>query len=589
MATVGGALFVDGEYLCRHVQLPVNAQQLAPGSRTGDACALSAAVADRLGAERGVRPQFRFRFAAFDVGAADGDAALQQRRRHWTQVLARSGFHCCAAPSAACALATRAMHVAWKMPHLPVLAFVAPDLPGAEWALQNLRDAEGRDIAFALLFPAPSGALAAASSSSPSSLVAALPSRIADCVGPGGGWPARDSASADVERFESVPRATQQSAPAGAAHFVIALAASAGALGESGIFPPGSVVVVSAAVVAAPALPLASGGGAALSGLWRPVPASAAGTGSSSTGSAASFIASLGLEGAPPPLASMPSPFDTSSAADPPKYAGAPPAPPPPAVEAATLPGPPAEPDLSSFRPALAAMGWDVHFDVDSHRPYFASARGDQRSWTHPGGPVLHREVEISVARWILAVKQHKARAPGATSVSAPAAPAGTPRIGAIESAAAAPLATVIAPTAVAPAGARGNASVVDSLFQREVAGSGLTVPVAPAAPLPVVVSATPSVPPSHVYASMLRPADAPAPLAAAPSQPPPAPPAPTVAAPSQPSAPAPPPPPAAPTAPAAATARLPAGWEEATDPATGRPFFIDHNTKRTTWSRPPS
>lgn len=33
--------------------------------------------------------------------------------------------------------------------------------------------------------------------------------------------------------------------------------------------------------------------------------------------------------------------------------------------------------------------------------------------------------------------------------------------------------------------------------------------------------------------------------------------------------------------------AALPDGWEERTDPASGRAFFIDHNNKTTTWTRP--
>jgi hypothetical protein len=45
------------------------------------------------------------------------------------------------------------------------------------------------------------------------------------------------------------------------------------------------------------------------------------------------------------------------------------------------------------------------------------------------------------------------------------------------------------------------------------------------------------------------------------------------------------PPPPAPAATPAAAP--LPPGWEEKQDGA-GRSFYIDHNTKQTTWRRPP-
>ena len=31
----------------------------------------------------------------------------------------------------------------------------------------------------------------------------------------------------------------------------------------------------------------------------------------------------------------------------------------------------------------------------------------------------------------------------------------------------------------------------------------------------------------------------------------------------------------------------LPPGWEMKIDPSTGRPFFIDHNTRNTTWNDP--
>ncbi|KAK9818315.1 hypothetical protein WJX72_010447 [[Myrmecia] bisecta] len=39
--------------------------------------------------------------------------------------------------------------------------------------------------------------------------------------------------------------------------------------------------------------------------------------------------------------------------------------------------------------------------------------------------------------------------------------------------------------------------------------------------------------------------------------------------------------------APKQAEAPLPAGWEQSTDPTTGKTFYIDHNTKATTWVRP--
>lgn len=31
----------------------------------------------------------------------------------------------------------------------------------------------------------------------------------------------------------------------------------------------------------------------------------------------------------------------------------------------------------------------------------------------------------------------------------------------------------------------------------------------------------------------------------------------------------------------------LPPNWEEAFDPSSGRPYFIDHSNKRTTWMDP--
>ena len=34
-------------------------------------------------------------------------------------------------------------------------------------------------------------------------------------------------------------------------------------------------------------------------------------------------------------------------------------------------------------------------------------------------------------------------------------------------------------------------------------------------------------------------------------------------------------------------TNQLPSGWEERTDPRTGRVYYVDHNTHRTTWERP--
>lgn len=46
------------------------------------------------------------------------------------------------------------------------------------------------------------------------------------------------------------------------------------------------------------------------------------------------------------------------------------------------------------------------------------------------------------------------------------------------------------------------------------------------------------------------------------------------------------PPPPAAPMAPPSA-AGLPPGWEERTDPASGRKFYIDHINKATSWDFP--
>ena len=32
---------------------------------------------------------------------------------------------------------------------------------------------------------------------------------------------------------------------------------------------------------------------------------------------------------------------------------------------------------------------------------------------------------------------------------------------------------------------------------------------------------------------------------------------------------------------------QLPSGWEEKTDPKTGCLYYVDHNTKSTTWTRP--
>ena len=46
--------------------------------------------------------------------------------------------------------------------------------------------------------------------------------------------------------------------------------------------------------------------------------------------------------------------------------------------------------------------------------------------------------------------------------------------------------------------------------------------------------------------------------------------------------------PPPAPPAPVMAAAPLPPGWEEKRDPS-GRPYFVDHTTHTTSWTRPPA
>merc|ERR1712048_1444472 len=45
-------------------------------------------------------------------------------------------------------------------------------------------------------------------------------------------------------------------------------------------------------------------------------------------------------------------------------------------------------------------------------------------------------------------------------------------------------------------------------------------------------------------------------------------------------------PPPSA-LAPPPAVPPLPEGWEELTDPNTGRTYYVDHVTKKTSWERP--
>lgn len=594
---VPAALFVDGEYLAARVQLPVNIltqlqqqqQQQHHASQHQPVCNMLGALAAQAFMSGTTLPapcQFRVKVAAFADSDASSPSAHATNRRLWISVLTSLGFTvasvvsscagsvAAARSSAQCALAAQLVRTAWKMPQLGVHVILGTELPGAEPMLKELRDVEGRDIFIATVTPGEVKPELAACSGS-SDLAATMAS-------------ARDSSLQNK--------------------FLIFLGASAEAIAAAGtVLPPLSVLTT-----------VPNTASATSSSITVPARSSAGGAAAFST-SARDFLATLDLSAAvgggggsfspafsspkmPPPLPSMPSPFgdDTIKShvepAPPPAYAaghssttaansstsasGA-------ATEQAVKSAGSSEPDLSAFKVHLSVLGWEMFYESSAQRPYYYHSHSKTTTWQHPSGTERQRDVDIAVARWLMqkqtenqARQQHHhvdANPPPAAAAAIPSSSSATPA-------------------------ASSSAATIGALFQRETPDQrGLTVPVAPPAPAPAVHSATPAVPPSHIYSSLLRPVatDKPAASAAAPSG------VPTSATagaslttgpkqdhqhqPAALNAQPTPSPPAQAADTHASTTRLPYNWEEGTDPATGRKFYIDHNTHRTTWERPPA
>ena len=567
---MNAAVFVDGEYLCRFIQLPVNVAH-AESPSTDPLCS---ALAQRItaGQAEAAPVLFRVKCAVFrdhpapdDDGDAGGDNAASNRRL-WMRFLGSIGFQCIASASVACAIAARAMHCAWKMPHVASYVFLASELPGAEWALQTLRDSECKDVYVVAL----AGPYSSVAGGADPTAIGDMRHELVACAGAGAGC--CFSGAARPGRFATSLAATPD-----------ALVAVPPAPAR-GILPVGSSVVrISgtrpAGAAAAPARASGNGDdflsallvqhGADTAG-WPmaapPVygaPHAAGAAGTSAERRHATEVTPRGdpvqrASDDPPavaqqqlqrPSASLVASGDASSVS-------------------LTGPQPKAagddEPDLGTFRDALRSSGWTLYFDTASRRPYYFSAAASKNTWEHPHGATQQREVDISIARWTLSRRQRAASAEGDHTAAAASEPA-------------------VAWSSVTTTDAA--ASLFEAAPER-----GLTVASVPSTTIPLVRSATPAVPPLHSYASPLLGLPSAVPrvvnLPAAPLA------VPTLAVPPHAAdedvSPAPLPHQNPAAGGASAHIKLPYGWEEAKDPVSSRTFFVDHNTKRTSWLRPP-